>query len=259
MPRANRHYLPGYIWHLTHRCHRKQFLLKFLKDRLIWIEWLYKARQRFGLCVLDYNVTSNHIHLIVRDRGCGEIARSMQLIAGCTGQQFNDRKRRGGAFWEDRYHATAIEGGRHLARCLIYVDLNMVRAGVVAHPAQWPTCGYHEIQRPPRRFGVIDREALAEVLEVSVSELAERHAAWIAEALAGGSHASVREWSSSVAVGSREFVQGIQSALKSRANGRELECFEAFQDSVVLREPAAIYSHLFGTKKQDGDRNSGHL
>ena len=29
MPRANRHFLPGYVWHITHRCHRKDFLLKF--------------------------------------------------------------------------------------------------------------------------------------------------------------------------------------------------------------------------------------
>jgi putative transposase len=29
-------------------------------------------------------VTSNHIHLFVRDRGKGEIARSMQLIARRT-------------------------------------------------------------------------------------------------------------------------------------------------------------------------------
>ncbi len=34
MPRANRHYIPGYIWHLTHRCHKKEFLLKFARDRL---------------------------------------------------------------------------------------------------------------------------------------------------------------------------------------------------------------------------------
>jgi REP-associated tyrosine transposase len=258
MPRASRHYLPGHVWHLTHRCHHQQFLLKFLKDRRIWVDWLYTACQRFGLCVLDYNVTSNHIHLIVRDRGGGEIARSMQLIAGCTGQQFNSRKHRRGAFWEDRYHATAIESGRHLARCVVYVDLNMVRAGVVAHPTQWPTCGYHEIQKPPRRFGIIDRKALAEVLEVSVGDLGDRHAEWIAEALAGGSHARIREWSSSVAVGSREFVEGIASALKSRGNGRELESFEPFEDSFVLRDPAAIYDHRFATEKRHGGRKEGH-
>jgi len=33
MPRANRYFLPGYIWHITHRCHKKEFLLKFSTDR----------------------------------------------------------------------------------------------------------------------------------------------------------------------------------------------------------------------------------
>ena len=33
MPRANRHYIPGYVWHITHRCHKKEFLLKFARDR----------------------------------------------------------------------------------------------------------------------------------------------------------------------------------------------------------------------------------
>ena len=37
------------------------------------------------------------------------IPRSMQLVAGRTGLEYNQRKRRKGAFWEDRYHAVAIE------------------------------------------------------------------------------------------------------------------------------------------------------
>lgn len=256
MPRASRHYLPGHIWHLTHRCHRKQFLLKFLKDRRIWTDWLSAACRRFDLSVLDYNVTSNHIHLIVRDRGCGEIARSMQLIAGRTGQQFNERKHRRGAFWEDRYHATAIESGEHLARCVVYVDLNMVRAGVVEHPAQWRTCGYHEIQRPLRRLGIIDRKALAEVLDVPVDALAEQHAQWIEQALGRRDNRRVGEWSSSVAVGSRQFVEGVQATLKSRANGRRLESFSAAEAGFVLREPAATYRPLFATEKPRGRPNA---
>lgn len=28
MPRANRHYLPGQLWHITHRCHKMEFLLQ---------------------------------------------------------------------------------------------------------------------------------------------------------------------------------------------------------------------------------------
>ena len=33
MARANKHYIPGCLWHITHRCHKQEFLLKFAKDR----------------------------------------------------------------------------------------------------------------------------------------------------------------------------------------------------------------------------------
>lgn len=76
-------------------------------------------------------MTSNHIHLLVIDSDPEVTPKSLQLIAGRTGQEFNQRKERKGAFGEDRYHATAIEGNEHLIRCLVNIGLNMVRAGVV--------------------------------------------------------------------------------------------------------------------------------
>ena len=91
------------------------------------------------------------------------------MIAGRTGQEYNRRKGRKGAFWEDRYHATAVERGDYLVRCLVYIDLNMVRAGVVQHPSEWDCCGYAEIQEPPLRYAIIDRERLAYCCEMSDS------------------------------------------------------------------------------------------
>ncbi|MEW6379328.1 MAG: transposase, partial [bacterium] len=72
MPRANRHYLPGYIWHITHRCHEREFLLKFAHDRQSWLKWLFESKKRYGVQILNYIVTSNHIHLLVMDGGCRE-------------------------------------------------------------------------------------------------------------------------------------------------------------------------------------------
>jgi putative transposase len=40
------------------------------------------------------------------------------LIAGRTAQEFNQRKGRKGAYWEDRYHATAVASDDHLVRCI---------------------------------------------------------------------------------------------------------------------------------------------
>ncbi len=39
MARAKRHYIPEQIWHITHRCHKREFLLKFAKDRQRWLQW----------------------------------------------------------------------------------------------------------------------------------------------------------------------------------------------------------------------------
>jgi putative transposase len=68
-------------------------LLKFAKDRLSWMRWLYEARKRFGLVVLDYVVTCNHVHLIVYgNNGDATIPRSIQLLAGRSGQQYIKRQ-----------------------------------------------------------------------------------------------------------------------------------------------------------------------
>jgi putative transposase len=238
MPRAHRYHLAGYVWHLTHRCHRRQFLLKFARDRRAWRSWLFEARKRYGLCVLDYAVTSNHIHLLVRDQGREETAASMQLIEGQTAQPFNRRKTRRGAFWEDRYHATAVETGEHLARCLAYIDLNMVRAGVVTQPSQWETGGYHEIQRQRRRYRIVDRQALAEVLGIELRHLAEAHREWVEEALRTGGQQRDPRWSESVAVGGREFVEGVRRELGDRGRYRQIEEEGGVH---VLREAAAAY------------------
>ncbi len=94
MARAKRHYIPDQIWHLTHRCHKREFLLKFSKDRYRWRQWLYEARKRYDLTILNYTVTSNHIHLLVMDDGKRDvIPKSIQLVAGRTGQGNTTKER----------------------------------------------------------------------------------------------------------------------------------------------------------------------
>ena len=89
MARANRHFIPGHVWHLTHRCHKREFLLKFTLDRARWMELLFEAKKRYQLSILNFIATSNHIHLIVSANSCSKsIPRAMQLIAGRTGQEY---------------------------------------------------------------------------------------------------------------------------------------------------------------------------
>jgi len=222
MARANRHYIPGYVWHITHRCHKKEFLLKFVRDRRRWMDWLFEAKKRFNLSVLNYMVTSNHIHLLVYDNnGRDAIPKSMQLIAARIGQEYNIRKQRKGAFWEDRYHATAIEQNSHLKRCLVYIDLNMVRAGVVDHPRMWPFCGYNEIQNPPSRYRTIDLDSLTRLMGFTeLLEFQSVHKKWVKASLQINESKRERYWTESLAVGSKSFIEELKTKLGFKAKGR---------------------------------------
>lgn len=87
MPRANRYYQLGHVYHITHRCHNEQFFLKHRNEKRHYRYWLYQAVKRYGLSVLNYIVTSNHIHLLAYDTGDSVIANSMRLVASRVAQK----------------------------------------------------------------------------------------------------------------------------------------------------------------------------
>jgi putative transposase len=246
MPRANRIVCPGHVWHITHRCHQREFLLKFLRDRRRWRHWLFEARKRYGLSVLNYIATSNHIHLLCADRGNDEIPRSLQLIEGRVAQEFNFRKKRRGAFWEDRYHATAVQPDGHLARCFTYIDLNMVRAHAVEHPREWEVSGYHEIQHPPQRRRIIDFPVLMRLLSVDTSkELAAMQEHWILTGIANSRRISA--WTESIAVGDERYLQQLRIDLGIRGVNRKISIESGYR---TLNESHPVYRPVLSTKSR---------
>jgi len=185
-------------------------------------------------------VTSNHIHLLVFDTGGRNIIPdSIKLIAGRTGQEYNVRKSRKGAFWEDRYHATAVESSRYLRQCIAYIDMNMVRTGAVKHPSEWEFCGYNEIQSPRKRKGIIDFDRLIKLLGFeNFADLKEAHFKWVESKLQAGSDETESKWAQSIAVGSKSFIQKIKEALGFRAKGRKILSTD---DTFELREGQVPY------------------
>ena len=247
MPRASRCFLPGYVWHLTHRCHDREFLLKAARDRDLWRRWLWEATSRYGLSVLDFVATSNHIHLLVHDEsGEGVIARSMQLVQGRTAQSYNWFRGRRGGYWQDRYHAVAVESGEHLWRCLVYIELNMVRCGVVEHPRQWPWVGFQEIMGRRSRYRLIDLERLCwRVGTTNLGELRKNLEVSLAETIAQDRVKRESCWTESLAVGSQSFVEKIQPRMLSR---RQTEVTETGSGIWILKETPPAYGQKTGAK-----------
>jgi len=128
-------------------------------------------------------------------------------------------KEREGAFWRNRFHATRIESGSHLGKCLFYIDMNMLRAGAVAHPAEWEHAAYHEFIETKQRYRIVNIERLLEVLDFAPGDI-EGFRKWykstLAEKLACEKHCRKVYWSKAVAIGGEEWLPqaAVDSGLK---------------------------------------------
>jgi putative transposase len=242
MPRANRYTLTGRVCHVTHRCHNQAFLLRFARDRDAYRTRLREALKASGVHLLSYAVTSNHVHLLTLSEGLGALSRMMQTVAGESAQAYNRRKGRSGAFWSDRYHTTMVESGSHLWACLRYIDLNVVRAGVVGHPADWEWTGWRELMGLRQRYRLLDLEQLITCLEEpTVAAFRMRYGAMLEEALQRGELRRQPWWTESVAVGSEEFVREAEVVLRTQGMRLRTVVEETDGGAWMLRESEPPY------------------
>lgn len=259
MPRANRYILPGRTYHLTHRCHNRAFLLRFARDRDEYRRRLRGAVLDFGVSMLTYCVTCNHTHLLVRARDPETVSRLMQKLEGEFAEYYNIRKHRSGAFRNGRYGCTMIDGGEHLWNCMKYIDLNMVRAGVVQHPSQWEWCGYRELMglRQRYRFLAVE-ELLAEYGGQDLAVFRANYGKVIADAIARRLLQREPHWTESVAVGSESYVKAVVGETRNRV---EMAVESRGGGQWTVRESAEAYGAVSGQemrcKAQKQRANSG--
>lgn len=224
MPKAHRYFERGYHYHLTHRCHNREFLLKFARDLDVYREMMRVRSRTWHTPILGYSLTSNHVHLLVTATNRACISEFMNALQGDFAQYYNRRKKRTGSFWAGRFHATAVERSEHLWNCLTYIELNMIRAGVVGHPCDWPWCSYGELAGTRKRYRVVARDRFAAAFGYHPNEATfpASYQAMIekrVEKVRAGREAC---WTESLAVGSETYISTLSERIKNR---RELAAF----------------------------------
>lgn len=240
MPRANRYILPNAICHLTHRCHNRSFLFKFACDRSEYRSRLRKAAGESAICVLTYNITCNQIHLVIRAAGTESVSAFMQRLEGEFAEYYNLRKQRKGAFWSGRYWCTMLDTGQYVRSCMKYVDLNMVRAGVVSHPSEWGWGGYRELMGERQRYRIVDLDQVLELWECkSVGSFREHYRFVVEEAIRNRLIQREPCWTESIAVGSEAFVKEVGAKTDNR---RELYYTEPLPGGWAVHESKSSYS-----------------
>jgi len=66
-----------------------------------------------------------------------DVSEFMRNVHSSFARFFNKTYERHGRFWADRFKSTLLEDDKALLDCMLYVELNAVRAGLVARPEEW--------------------------------------------------------------------------------------------------------------------------
>src|SRR5579859_7002734 len=137
MPRPPRNFTPGFPVHLTHRGNARQAIFRRPADFGVYKHYLKEAIEHHGVSLNAYVLMTNHVHLMLTPRDATGISKALHSASRRYARYFNARYRRTGTLWEGRFHAAVIRSEHYLFACHRYIDLNPVRAGIVAHPEQY--------------------------------------------------------------------------------------------------------------------------
>lgn len=142
MARLPRYVIPGQPQHIIQRGNNRQTIFAAEADYQFFRDALVKASLKHGLTIHAYVWMTNHIHLLATPEFDDSISKVFQSVGRKYVQYFNFTYKRSGTLWEGRYRATVVDSEQYLLTLMRYIELNPVRAGMVAAPQDYMWSSY---------------------------------------------------------------------------------------------------------------------
>ncbi|WP_460079716.1 transposase [Pseudomonas sp. H3_H05] len=143
MPRMGRIVIPNYPHHIVQRGHNRQVVFAVAEDYQRYLTDLRELKDAFGVKVYAYCLMTNHVHLLLAPgesvAGLGQL---MKALAARATRYRNRLEGRSGTLWESRYKSSVVQSDSYLLACCRYIELNPVRARMVADAADYPWSSY---------------------------------------------------------------------------------------------------------------------
>jgi len=142
MPRRTRIYIDGLPPHIVQRGHNRAACFFDEQDRLAYLGWLGEALQRERCRLHAYVLMTNHVHLLLTPEQADRVPQVLVSVGRRFVQYINHRYGRTGTLWSGRYKSSLVQAETSLLLCQRYIELNPIRAGMVADPADYRWSSY---------------------------------------------------------------------------------------------------------------------
>ena len=137
MSRPARLILPGMPHHVTQRGTRRQPTFFSDDDYVLYLSLLRHACRKNGTTVWAWCLMPNHVHLVLVPAHEDGLRATLAPAHTRYAAEINRREGWCGHLWQSRFASFPMDEA-HLHACLRYVELNPVRARLVARPEAWP-------------------------------------------------------------------------------------------------------------------------
>ena len=137
MARLPRFFVSGQPLHIIQRGNNHARIFRHRMDYRIFLEYLLKASRLHGVFIHAYVLMTNHVHLLATPLREDSVPKVLQSVGRRYVQRFNWSYDRSGTRWEGRYRACPIDSATYLFTCMLYIELNPVRAGMVRQPHEY--------------------------------------------------------------------------------------------------------------------------
>jgi len=137
MARQPRLTVAAYPHHVIQRGNDRQAIVRDDADRERLLSLWQEYSQTFKVAIHAYVIMDNHFHVLLTPATDEGLPQMMQAVGRAYVRYFNLRYQRTGTLWEGRYRSNLMESERYLLACMVYIDLNPVRAGMVGQAADF--------------------------------------------------------------------------------------------------------------------------
>ncbi len=137
MARLARLVIPGLPHHITQRGNRRQQTFFNDGDYAAYMELMANWCREEGVEVWSYCLMPNHVHLIASPKTENGLRRAIGEAHRRYTRRINFRENWRGYLWQGRF-ASFVMDEPYLLAAARYVELNPVRAELVADAAEWP-------------------------------------------------------------------------------------------------------------------------
>lgn len=246
----------GAVYHVTSRGDRREPIFVDDVDRRAFLDVLASGLERFDGCALAWCFMGNHYHFVLQTRQ-PNLSLLMRHINGVYTQRFNQRHHKVGHLFQGRFKAVLVDRDSYLLEVCRYVELNPVRAGMVAAPGDWPWSSFAALTGQAPCPPWLDRAAVWGYLlgeDAATGALAQKASLAYADLVAAGKDVAL--WPDHLRqqmyLGDEAFVLRMQALASDRAvSSKEIPKAQraspkALQDWLALmpsRDEAIVAAH----------------